>query len=80
MYVIRYSHTTQEDQFETWAEVWEALSADWPERYVVDAFGFYLDEWSDADLSDGRAMVWGNENDSVNDDGVRAVATVSQTF
>jgi hypothetical protein len=78
-YSIRHTNGTTETH-EAWAEAWAAMRAVYgPETVVYAGDGGECDEVCAPDLSCGRALVWQTEDDSRNDDGQRAVASVTQT-
>lgn len=79
-YAINHTHGLTE-RHETWADAWAGLVAVYgAETYAVDAHGFQVDGDSDPDLSDGRILIWQDEEASENDDGVRAVASVYEVW
>jgi hypothetical protein len=67
-YVVSFAAGRPDKQFPTYAAAVAALTAEWPEAEIGHS----------GDLLDGgdRTLCWPNEKASINDDGLRAVATI----
>jgi hypothetical protein len=75
-YSIDHTHGTTEIH-DTWADTWASLVAVYgPSLYAVTPDGWEAGE-IEPDLSCGRVLVWSTEDDSLDDDGARAVASVT---
>ncbi len=76
----KYSNGRSEN-YDSLQEAMTAILVQYPDGYAVDAGGFAVDadtEDDSYDVSGGRAaMVWASEEDSENDPGVNAVATLN---
>jgi hypothetical protein len=68
-YAVKHTHTCQVDTFDTLDEALDALREVYGDDIEVDGT-------EDLDQSHGRALVWRDEADSVDDDGARAVASI----
>ncbi len=81
-FTLRYSNGISED-YSTFRSAMLAALEKYPDGYAVDAGGSVVD----SDMQDVEydvrlsrvAMIWENEEDSENDDGANAVATISKS-
>ena len=76
-YAITHTHGTTE-RHATWPEAWSALVAVYGRSLcAVAPDGWEVDGDTEPDLDSGRVLVWPTADDSYDDDGARAVASVT---
>lgn len=77
MYYTSHNHGLTETH-DTWVECWAAVVQVYPDAYAVDAHGFEVTADEETlGIGSDRILVWSCEADSENDDGVRAVCTIT---
>lgn len=81
MYEVNYTNGKAGQEFETIQEAAKSLLSEYPDGVIYDAGGFEQSEYSldsEYDVRNERAaLVWASEEDSVNDDGAKAVASIN---